>query len=99
MSNDFGFIYKTLAGNEAESSLIDLQIVAEGPIDLGNGWTGDRINYDRKKSCLIEFRTGEERIPGHVDNYACEVKEDYVIEHYNISRKEIEALKGYQWGH
>jgi len=93
MSGDFGFIYKTLAGIEAESSLMDLQIIVEGPVDLGNGWTGDRINYDRKRGCLIEFRTGEEKTPGHVENYACEVNEDYVVRHYDISQKEIEEIK------
>lgn len=93
MSSDFGFVYKTLAGAEAESLFTDLKKVAEGPIDLGNGWIGDRINYDKKNSCLIEFRTGEERIPGHVVNYACEVKEDYVIKKYGVTKEKINSLK------
>lgn len=93
MSSEFGFIYKNLLGTEAESELMDLRIVAEGPVDLGDGWIGDRVNYDKKNCCLIEFRTGEERTPGHVDNYACEVDEDYIVKHYHVSREELEALK------
>jgi hypothetical protein len=93
MSNDFGFTYKNRVGRDAESSLMDLSIVAEGPVDLGNGWTGDRVNYDKKNRCFIEFRTGKETIPGHVENYACEVDVNYVIERYAVSKEEIESRK------
>jgi len=92
MSSEFGFIYRNLCGAEAESSLMDLRIVAEGPVDLGGGWIGDRVNYDKKNCCFIEFRTGEERTPGHVDNYACEVDEDYIVEFYPVSKEELVAL-------
>ena len=92
MISDFGFTYQTLTGTEEESSLMDLEIVVEGPVDLGNDWSGDRVNFDKKNGCFIEFRTGKEKTPGHVENYACEVDEEYVVSHYDVSQKEIEAI-------
>jgi hypothetical protein len=93
MKTDFGFVYKNLNGSEANSSLADLTVVAEGPVDLGNGWIGDRVNFDRSNGCLIEFRTGQERVPGIDDNCACEVDESYVIFHYGVSKESIDGLK------
>ncbi|MDQ8036767.1 MAG: hypothetical protein REI12_05055 [Pedobacter sp.] len=92
MSGDFGFKCRGLKGAEFESSLLDLTIVAEGAVDLERGWTGDRINFDRKNRCFIEFRSGKERAHGIVDNYACEVSVDYVVEKYGVSREEITRL-------
>ena len=93
MSSEFGFIYRNRFGAEAESSLMGLRTVADGPVDLGNGWIGDRVNYDKKNCCFIEFRTGNERTPGHIDNYACEVDEDYVVRLYPVSKEELSAFK------
>jgi hypothetical protein len=79
------FEYKNIKGVSSEAKFSDLKIIAEGPIELGNGWQADRVNYCKPLSIFIEFRSGPEKLPGHVPSEAVEVTKQYVQETYGVS--------------
>lgn len=92
----FNFVYLNTEGNESESSLLNLVRVVEGPVDLGGGWTGDRVNYDKVKKCFIEFRSGKEMLPGFTDTTNREVDIHYVCKVYKVSKGSIMKTIGSQ---
>jgi hypothetical protein len=75
-----------------ESKFRNLLNIAEGPIELANGWTGDRINYDKSLEVFIEFRSGPEGPPGIVPSSAHQVTMDYIVQKYGIDRKDLESI-------
>jgi hypothetical protein len=85
----FEFSYTNLEGSEGKSSLLNLIRVVEGPVKLTDGWVGDRVNYDKKIRCFIEFCSGSERTPGFTDSMSREVDADYICLTYNISSEKI----------
>jgi hypothetical protein len=72
------FSYTGLDGKEHEGIFEDLEVVYEGPIPIGEGWSLDRINLSKSMGRYIEFRSGPEGPHGIVASIAVEVPADYV---------------------
>ena len=90
----FQFTYRSLAGAEVEVGFASLQIVAEGRVQMKDGWFGERINYSSESGALIEFRSGPETIPSFEPSIAVEVTPSYVSAAYGISEQQLASIIG-----
>lgn len=88
----YDFTYLALTGVSAKADLLGLLTVVDGPLDMGDGWSGDGINYVPSARIFIEFQSAVERVPGFSPSRSREVTREYVVQAYGVAEEALDAF-------